>query len=74
MTRRSAVALVQLSHQLDDFFQILRHWHIGEQYAETADAENELVMRQNTKNYMDTNCRNRHERRDIKVHEQVCHM
>ena len=26
----------------------------------------EIVMRQSTKNYMDTNCRNRHERRDIK--------
>ena len=51
------------------FLSTLRHWHIDDLVADTADAENDIVMRQSTKNCMDTNCRNRHERRDIKVHE-----
>ena len=42
--RLSAVALVRPSHQLDDFFQILRHWHIGDLFADTADAVISLVM------------------------------
>ena len=38
ITRRSAVALVHPSLQLDDFFQNLRHWHYGDLFAGTADA------------------------------------
>ena len=40
------------------FLSKLRHWHIDDLVADTANAENEIVMRQSTENYMDTNCRN----------------
>ena len=44
ITRRAAVALVHPSHQLDDSLQSLRHWHIGDLFADTADAVISFAM------------------------------